>query len=219
MASKTNEKLIKYLIESNESCSKDLQPFLGKDKLIDGIHKEFLKFNFDDYQKRLESQIRVNLKEWWTNPKKGIKRDEKLFAILFEYDCTWWNNREAFSYGINEWENFEDFIDSFNMGYDYDFATEFYAAPGITVDYFNCFRALDDNSVPKYQEIYRDDDDDDDGFYKLVEFVKSVGLIKIQESFAKLFEEGLFETLNTRKDFLFIVGGHDGESIPIFSID
>ena len=104
------------------------------------------------------------------------------------------------------------------MGYNYDFATEFYAAPGITLDFFNCFSHLDDdnNLDPTYHDAKYFDLD---GFEELVDYIKTSGYLAIQTVFTKLQSENLFENINRNSSFLFLLGEHDVDTYPMILIE
>lgn len=213
-----NDKIAKHLKDTRDSLFIELKPFLKSSKFLKNIFKEFSTFNLETYQDNLETEIKENLLEWWLNPEKGIVKEEKLYAILFEFDTTWWNDRDASSYGIHEWDDFKLYEADFEMGYHYDFASEFYAMPGLTLNFYDCFGFLDDDAnlkkkhkKGKYLDI--------DGFEKLAEYVKYAGYVKVQETFHKLHQEKVFKKINKMDKFMFIIGEHDIETNPLLIIE
>ena len=121
---------------------------------------------------------------------------------------------EATSYGIGTWENYKIQIEEFDMGYDYDFTTEFYAAPGITLNFMDSLEKLDDSNLPsEYKDvnIY-----ELKGHHELMKLYKIEGFIAIHETLIKMDAEGKFEELNYKNDFMFIIDEHDsGEVYPL----
>ena len=167
-------------------------------------------------------QILENLKEWWTNPEKGIKKDEELYAILFEYDYFFQKNVEAVAYGIGAYENYQIQTDKFDMGHDYDFTTAFYSSPGISLDFFDSLGALDHDNLPeKFKDTTIDFDklkigepievdglnDIEDllGYQEIIELHKLQGMLAIHEVLVKLDVEKEFEPLNYKDNFMFFL--------------
>ena len=154
------------------------------------------------------------MSEWWTNSDKGIVEKELVQAILFEYDFYIEENCEALSYGICEWKNFEPHTKALDMGYSYDFTSEFEAMPGITLSFFDDLAPLDKTDFgPKYQfsgylEL--------PGIDNLLKSYIFSGLLAIHEAFTELDESKLFENINYEKGFMFVIGEHDtGEVYPL----
>ena len=212
-----NQKIITKLENEINAFYQELKPHIKNEQLLERILNEFNKFDFDRYKKQLAKEIKDNLENWWTNPEKGINPEEKLLMIFFEYDSTWWENREALAYGVLKWDDFEIYREDFDMGYEYSFATEFYACPGLKLGYFNCFSFLDDDSdleekdkEGKYFDL--------DGFYELKEYISLTGILEISRVFVKLKEENLFEKINKNSPFLFSIGEHDMGQNPILTI-
>ena len=213
-----NDRIAKDLMSKRDSIFVNLGTVIRGNKLLRHIFTEFSLFNFKEYQENLETEIRRNLEEWWVNPEKGIVKDEKLYAILFEFDTTWWGSREAMSYGINKWEDFSVVEEEFEMGNDYDFATEFYAAPGLTLNFYEPFEFLDDDSNLK-KKHKKGRYLDLDGFEELAEYVKYAGYLKIQETFRKLHQEKLFKDISMKDEFMFIIEEHDMGATPLLVIE
>ncbi|MFS4457137.1 hypothetical protein [Maribacter sp. 2304DJ31-5] len=215
----TNELIRKNLTKRKESCLSVLNSILNLDSYLKDIFKNLNEFDFENYKQNLENEILENLKEWWTNPNKGIKKEEQLFAILFEYDYFFQKNVEATAYGIGEWKDYQVQTDKFDMGFDYDFTTEFYACPGIKLNFFDGLEALDHSNLPeKYSDNYSDIDDIEDieGYNELIELHKLEGMIAIQDVLSKLNSNNAFESLNYKNDFMFLIDEHDsGEVYPL----
>ena len=114
-----NQKIKENLTNNRDEYLNTFNSISNPDKLLKELFKDLQKFNFETYKIKLKSEIEKNLKEWWTNPKVGIKKDEGLFGILFEFDNYFYmENVEATAYGINKWEDFKVYADEFDMGYD-----------------------------------------------------------------------------------------------------
>ncbi len=213
-----NDEISKNLIQQKDSNFALLEPYLQKKKFLSKIYSKFLKFDFEGFQKEIGTEIKANIKEWWTNTEKGIIKDEELQAILFEYNSTWWADREAVSYGIHKWKDFDIYTNDFDMGYSYSFTTEFYAAPGITVSYFDCFGFLDDDSNLK-KKHRKGKYLDKNGFHELVEYINVFGILKIHEVFKKLHQKQLFESINMSDKFMFMIGANDMEKFPLLIVE
>ncbi|GLR16167.1 hypothetical protein [Portibacter lacus] len=183
-----------------------------KEPIFESLFTEFQSFNFETYKKQIEQEIQKNLAEWWTNPEQGIIPTEELFAILFEYDYFFQKDVEATSYGIGAWKDFKIQTDEFDMGFDYDFTTEFYACPGISVNFFNPLEILDHNNLEeKYSDI-----EELDGYDDIIQLFKTKGMISIHEVLERLDSEGIFNSLNCKENFMFIIDEHDsGEVFPL----
>ena len=82
----TNEVLKTNLLTRRETCISTIRAIPELDAYLKAIYKTLNRFDFNAYKQKIEKEILENLKEWWTNPEKGIKKDEELYAILFEYD-------------------------------------------------------------------------------------------------------------------------------------
>lgn len=215
----TNELIKKNLTKRKGSCLSVLNSISNLDSHLKYIFKNLNEFDFENYKQNLEIEILENLREWWTNPNKGIKKEEQLFAILFEYDYFFQKNVEATSYGIGEWKDYQVQADKFNMGFDYDFTTEFYACPGIKLNFFDSLESLDHSKLPeKYTDNYSDVDDIEDieGYNELIELHKFEGMIAIHDVLSKLNSNNEFESINYMNNFMFLINEHDsGEVYPL----
>lgn len=208
----SNEIIKSKLISLKNNYRVKLESVSNFDKLLENLYQELKIFDFEAYKRKLEIEIEENLKEWWINPKKGIVKSEKLFAILFEFDNYYYmKNVEATSYGIGTWENCKVQTEEFDMGYDYDFTTEFYAAPGITMNFMDSLAKLDDSNLPsnyKNVEICKLE-----GHHELMELYKIEGFIAIHETLRKMDYERKFEELNYKNNFMFLIEEHDSGKV------
>ncbi len=229
----TNELIRKNLTKRKESCLSALNSISNLDSYLNDILKNLNEFDFEIYKQDLKNEILENLKEWWTNPVKGIKKEEELFAILLEYDYFFQKNVEATAYGIGEWKDYQVQSDKFNMGFDYDFTTEFYACPGIKLNFFDSLEALDHSNLPeKYTNNNLNFDDlkigvpidvdvlndieDLEGYQEIIELHKCEGMLSIHDMFLELDKRKVFETINYKNNFMFLIEEHDsGEVYPL----
>lgn len=209
-----NEKIKSNLINLEKEYVLKLKSFSDLDKLIFELLKELENFDFESYKVKLRKELNENLNQWWINPDKGIVKEEELFAILLEYGHFFAENVEAEAYGIGEWKDYKVQLEKFDMGFDYDFTTEFYASPGITLDFFNPLEKLDYSNLPKK---YEDEDIIDiKGFYELIEIYKIKGYLAIHEVLMQMDLEDIFEKLNYKNNFMIIIDEHDsGEVYPL----
>ncbi len=229
----TNELIRKNLTKRKESYLSVLNSIPNLDSYLKEILKNLNKFDFSSYKQNLENEILENLKEWWTNSNKGIKKEEQLFAILFEYDFFFKKNVEATAYGIEEWKDYRAQTDKFNMGFNYDFATEFYACPGIKLNFFDSLEALDHSNLPekytnnnlnldelKIGELIEIDEFNDIedllGYQEIIELHKFQGMLAVHDVLLKLDSRKIFESLNYKNNFMFLIDEHDsGEVYPL----
>jgi len=121
---------------------------------------------------------------------------------------------EALAYGIGQWKDYQVETDKFKMGFNHDFTTEFYACPGITVNFFDPLEALDgENLDEQYSDIVLEDLY---GYEQLIEIYKTRGMLAIHETLAELNEQGAFDALNCKPNFMFLIDEHDsGEVYPL----
>ncbi len=228
-----NKIIRETLINRKNSCLEKLESIPNLDSFINKILNRFFKFNFHSYKKKLKKEILKNLKEWWVNPAKGIDKEEKLLAVLFEYGHFFKKNVKAEAYGIGEWKNHKAYTDKFDMGVNYDFTKEFYASPGITLNFFDTLYYLDEDKLPKKytdEGLNLDNYNDGDiivlndsnsielvaGYDELIELHKLEGLIAIHDVLVELDENKEFESLNYANNFMFLIDEHDsGEVYPL----
>jgi len=229
----TNEVLKTNLLTRRETCISTIRAIPELDAYLKAIYKTLNRFDFNAYKQKIEKEILENLKEWWTNPDKGINKDEELYAILFEYDYFFQKNVKAVAYGIGAYENYQIQTDKFDMGYDYDFTTAFYSSPGISLNFFDSLEALDYDNLPeKFKDTTIDFDelkigepievdglnDIEDllGYQEIIELHKLQGMLAIHEVLVKLDIEKEFESLNYKDNFMFLIDEHDsGEVYPL----
>ena len=171
------------------------------DSLRAGL-KALLNFNFNKYKENLKSEIKRNLRTIWTNHENGINRDQKLDAILFEYQVADSINLKAIGYGIIDWNEKEvDNVDV-DMGYDYDFADGFEQVEGITLNFFD-----------SYLDSLESDQD-----FRLADCYRLKGTIAVHEIFWELHQENEFEKINKNDEFYFLLGEHDSICYAVLSI-
>ncbi len=176
-------------------------------------------FDFEAYKAEQRREILLNLKEWWTNPERGIVPEEELYALVFEYDnYLFEEDLEALAYGINKWDDFAVHTEEFEMGYDYDFATESEASPGISVRYFNPLAKLDAHY--SLEDLDEDEGVPPPGLQDLINAYTYSGLLAIHEVFLALYKEGKLNVINMRPNFTILMGEHDAEHIhPLLIIE
>jgi len=229
----TNKLIRKNLIKRIESCLSTLNSISDLDSYLKDIFKNLNKFDFNKYKQSVETEILENLNEWWTNKDKGIKKEEELFAILFEYDYFFRKNVEATAYGIGKWKDYQVETDKFDMSFNYDFASEFYACPGIKLNFFDSLEALDYSNLPekyitnnlnfdeiKIGEIIEVDEfndiEDQFGYQEIIELHKYQGMLAIHDVLLELDSRREFESLNYKDKFMFLINEHDsGEFYPL----
>lgn len=209
-----NDQIKSYLVSQRDEYKRDFKAIRNKEIIFQEAYAALETFDFGAYKIKLEAEIRLNLKAWWTNPEEGILKEEELYAILFEYDHFFDKDVEAYAYGIGEWKDYEAQTEEFDMGWDYDFTTAFYSTDGLTLNFFDPLEKLDEPNLP---DKYKDTEIDDlNGFQELIELYKLNGMIAIHEVLKKMDEAGEFEELNYRNKFMFIIDEHDsGEVYPL----
>ena len=209
-----NDQIRAYLISRRNEYQTAFQAIVSKEAIFETVYAELEAFDFAEYARQVEKEIRQNLREWWVNPEKGILKEEELFAILFEYDYFYLKGVEAQAYGIGKWEEYQVQTEEFDMGWDYDFTTEFYACPGITVNFFDPLERLDHPNLP--EQYQTGGIHDLSGFQELVQLFKFDGMIAIHDVMTKMDGNQEFEALNYKDNFMFIINEHDsGEVFPL----
>ena len=207
-----NQSIKSYFIKLEKNYTSKINSFSNLDNLTLDLFQDLKDFDFQTYKANLKIEINENLNEWWVNPEKGIIKSEELFAILLEFGDFFMNQVQAESYGIGVWKDYKVQTEKFDMGFDYDFTTEFYASPGITLDFFNPLSKLDYKNLPEeYKDI-----DGILGMYELIELYKIKGFLAIHEVLVEMDSENLFEKLNYKNNFMFLIDEHDsGEVYPL----
>lgn len=181
--------------------------------LFTEVYKALDIFDVNAYKAKVALEIETNLKEWWTNPNKGIDPNEVVYSILFEYDYYMRKDVTAEAYGLVVFEGFRSYTKSFNMGFDYDFTAGFYALPGITLDFFDELEKVGND------ERIHVDLSIDSGYEEILKVYALNGFVMLQEVFAELGQKGIFKSINAKKGFMFMIGEHDmGEVYPIYTI-
>lgn len=208
----TNELIKSKLIDQRNEYLKSFKAIPEKENILKETYSQLEKFDFEEYKSNLEIEVSKNLKEWWTNQEKGIIKEEELFSILFEYDHFYAKDVEALSYGIGKWKDYKVQTEEFDMGFDYDFTTEFYAAPGISLTFFDPLEQLDYSNLP---ERFKEEEEIDEleGFEQLIQLFKFNGMIAIHEVFNKMDSNLEFEELNYKDNFMFIIDEHDSSEV------
>lgn len=214
-----NEEIKLYLQDKINQYRDDFNILPQKKAILEEVHTKLEEFNFEEYSIKLEDEIRNNLQNWWINPKKGILREEELFAIYFEYDYFYVKGVEALSYGISEWKwkKYKAETKEFDMAKSYNFATGFEAMPGITLNFFDSLERLDYSDLLEvYTEEEVDNIEDSPEFGNLINIFRFRGLITIHEVFKKMDLNQEFEEINYKNNFMFLIGEHDyGKVYPL----
>ncbi len=213
----TNKKIKKELMKNQALHLKSFHAISNKNRVFTKIFEKFEAFDFAAYKLKIAAEIKHNLKDWWTNPEKGIIKEYPIQVILFEYDGTWWKNKEALAYGIWKWDKFDSDEEDAELGYNYEFTSEFEAMPGISLDYFNCFKILDKDEKLK-RKYGVEDYWDLDGFDELSGYVEATGSLAIHQVFADLHAENVFSALNLEDNCKFFFGEHDAGELTIFIV-
>lgn len=176
------------------------------------LYQSLEKFDIVAYKAKVSYEVETHLKDWWINPGKGIKPDEVVYSILFEYDSFWQKDVQADAYGIVAWDSFKLHTKSFYLD-DYDFAEGFYAMPGITLNFFDeleKFSWQHDPDGTLSEEI---------GFEEIQKVYVFYGFVILNEVFYELGQKGNFKTINAKKGFMFMIGEHDmGDIFPIYTL-
>ncbi|MFY7908627.1 MAG: WGR domain-containing protein [Emticicia sp.] len=211
----TNDKILHYLTVLLESNTQKFKSYSSVLPLITELFNSLQIFDWDLYKTQVTEEIKKNFDEWWTNPQKGIIDEVALFSILFEYDYYLQKDVHARAYGIVEWEDFKPHTKSFDMGYEYDFANGFEAVPGITLNFFDNLEVLYWENLPETidaGELFYAE-----GYQEMIKCYVYNGLIALHKVFADLDNQKLFDKINKRRGFMFLVGEHDtGEVFPIY---
>ncbi len=183
-----------------------------KFKETENVFNALMSYNFCRYKRNLKREISKKVKKNWINPKKGINPEEKLDAILFEYDFPQVKNQEAELYGIINWGKKITESIKVEMGYSYDFASGLEQVHGIKIHFFNPF--VKNKLGKSYYEngmLITDDKE-------LVKCFQLKGALSIHQVFLELNNENTFDIINKNKGFHFLFGEHDEECYLILAI-
>lgn len=212
------------IIKKNLTVRKNqVQSILNANTNLDPLLKRVLydlyQFDFEAYKERLSREILVSMEAFWINAAKGIKKEEKLNAILFEYGHFFRKNTKAEAYGIAKWKDHKTQTDKFDMGSDYDFTTGFYACKAISLNFFDSLETLDYENLPA---TYKNEDsncntiENNKGYYELIALHQYEGMIAIHDVLIQLNNNSAFEVLNYNNNFMFLMQEHDsGETYPL----
>ena len=140
---------------------------------------------------------------------------------------------EATAYGIGKWKDYQVETDKFDISFNYDFASEFYACPRIKLNFLDSLEALDYYNLPekytknnlnfdeiKIGEIIEVDEfndiEDQFGYQEIIELHKYQGMLAIHDVLLGLDSRREFESLNYKDKFMFLIDEHDsGEVYPL----
>ncbi len=216
--SSSNDKISNYLTVQFDSYYNKLKANSDLNPIFSMLLKKLENYNFEEYVKNLEIEIALNLNKFWINPDIRKNGGEMLDSIYFEFGNEFLKGMEADAYGIIDWEDLRMHTKSFSLGYSYNFASDFEAVPGITLNFFDALEIFENwdsmeetNSYDDYYEI--------EGFDDLKKTYLFKGLIILNDTFKKLNDIGLFKNIVHKKGFMFIIGEHDmGEVFPIFAL-
>jgi len=214
----TNESIKSYFLNEAKKSRQEFQEIANKNRILTEIFDKFEAFDFTAYKLKVAAEIKKNIKEWWTNPEKGIIKEYPIQIILFEYDGTWWKDKEALAYGIWKWDKYNSEEEDPELGYNYEFTSEFEAMPGISLDYFNCFGILDEDEKVK-NEYDAENYWDLAGYDELSAYAEAKGSLVIHEVFADLYTENGFSDLNLEDKCFIFFGEHDMGETTIFIIE
>lgn len=181
------------------------------DNKLDELKIQLNKIDFDQFKIETKDSIISNVTEWWQNQEKGIDLTQELLAILFEYNVNYVGDKTIVicdAYGLVEWKNHDIYLSEFEMGFDYDFATEFYALPAFSMNYLNTISKLE---LKDFESISEEISDIEDikGYTSLLNIYKYKGYIQIQAILEELESNGVFDKLNRKKGFSFLIQEHD----------
>lgn len=185
--------------------------------IFNNLFDKLQSFNFHQYEERILGELRTNCIEWWTNEKQGIDPSEPLDAVLFEHDWDIHKTEiEANAYGIIDWQEANSYSESFDMGFNYDFAKEFYASPGITLYLFDELACLDSAVIP--DDMLEKAIEDYNGYHDLRELYILNSYMTVHRALKRFVTTPEFSKLNFKEHLLFIIEEHDTvNSYPVWN--
>ena len=214
----TNESIKNDFEKAMKNSRQEFQEIANKNRIFTEIFDKFEAFDFAAFKLKIAAEIKKNIKEWWANPEKGIIKEYAIQVILFEYDGTWWKDKEALAYGIWKWDKYNSEEEDPELGYNYEFTSESEAMPGISLDYFNSFSILDKDEIVK-DEYGAENYWDLEGYDELAAYVDAKGSLAIHEVFVDLQAENAFSTLNLEDKCFVFFGEHDMGETTLFVIN
>jgi hypothetical protein len=211
-----NQSIQDFLINQIQEHQNSFITTDGVPNLFKELYDKWQNFDLITYQENILKEIKINCTEWWTNEKQGIDLSEQLDAILFEHD--WDINKteiEANAYGIIEWQDTNSYSEYFDMGYNYDFANEFEAHPGITPYLFDELACLDPAII--IDEMLNKDMEEYNGYSDLRKLYILTSYLTVHRALREFVTTPEFKKINVKDHFLFIIQEHDTiESVPIW---
>lgn len=201
----TNEEIRRELGQLQQESLQNFTATPQVNDIFKQLFNRLYEFDTKSYKQKLLDELNKNCANWWINTDKGIKPEEELYAIYFEYDYLFEENPQALAYG---------------MAAQGDFATEFYANPGITMSICNPLEILDWNKFPKAALSgagFGHGIEDMPGFEDLVNSYVFTNHQVLSEALAEFSETELYKKINTQKGFQFQIAEHDtGDVFPLW---
>ncbi|MCR1026091.1 hypothetical protein NQT66_14810 [Cellulophaga baltica] len=195
--------------------------FLSKMELHP-LFEEFKPFvseiNIENLTLQFQSEIDINITEWWTNKEKKVDLESKIFAILFTHRDLCDKEPEANVYGINETRTplklqLEPYLlDS------HDYADGYYAMPGITLGFCKELHKLDWTSLKNtdYEDV---DWYELDGRLELFNTYKFAIKLALHKALKKLMSQNRFSEINSINPLHFLIQEYDEQVYPLLFMD
>ena len=212
-----NEEIGQFLQEQIDSAISDFKeteaPQLFKD-----IFEELLKVDKEAVIASFLKQIDKNCIDWWTNADQGINISEKLFCIYFEHTLlTTQELPTASAFGVQGIETLLVQPDYYDLGGDYELASEFYALPGIDMAMCSPMHKLDWDNLPDDLANSDLDVEDQPGYGELLDAYTFTAYFLLHKAVLQFVETSTFARINKKKGFQFLIQEMDlGDAQPLY---
>lgn len=212
-----NDEIGKYLKEQIESAENDFND-LETIPLFKDLFKKLKGVNHQQVIADFKKQLDKNCLEWWTNADQGINISEKLYCIFFEHSyLTTQEKPDAAAYGVKKIETLKIQEEDYDLGGDYELASEFYALPGVELSMCAPLYGLDWSQLPEEYTEDGKDVEDEPGFAELLDAYTFTAYSLLHQAILEFVETSTFAKLNRKSGFQFLIQEHDlGDAQPLY---
>jgi hypothetical protein len=210
-----NQHIANFLRQRRDEAVKAFQAAPNVHPRFQETFATIVSFDFAAYRQQLHDEILQNVVCWQGDNTTEVK---PLDAVLFEFNSIYEWAVEARAYGIIDWQKPGFQVSDFDMGYSYDFRSDFEAVLGISLSFL---QPLEDLLNPEtIHELAEPEQDMEEipGFQPLADAFLFSGLVVVHETLVELNQRSVFTKVGLEPDGLFLLGGHDtGLVYPILS--
>ncbi|MCC9065179.1 hypothetical protein [Flavobacterium piscisymbiosum] len=193
-------------------AKKDLHPLFEQFKFF------ISEINIEKLISQFESEIELNISEWWINKERDIDLNSKLFAILFTYGDLKEKLPQALVYGINQIETpLKKQLETYDLGW-HEYADGYYALPGINLDFCQALQKLN------YKNLEGSQDEEIDwyeleGRIELFNTYKFAIAYALHESLNNLMQLNKLISINSVVPLHFLLQQYDEDVTPLLILE